>query len=290
MIASLCLCLFAVGRTSGQSRGWRGIVPLHSTRTDVERILGVPTEKISEYSDFYRTGKETVLITYAQGLPCGIGEKYSHWRVPRDTVENILVTPTARVRIIDLGIDASKYQKQKGGHRPDDLYYINEQTGETVTVFMDEVRSMSYSPGTVDKDLRCPGLSTEPNVKCEGPTPSRFTFYRNVSVAREKSLLDSFGIALLDEPNRIGYIIAYAGKRAPAGEAKAKAERAKSYLVRERGFNVNNLKTIDGGYREQLEVELYAVPDGICPPTAAPTVDPRDVQILKTARSRARRE
>jgi hypothetical protein len=283
-ISLLWLCIaFTV---PAQTLGWRGIVPLRSTRADVERILGPPEQNLSRYSALYRTSTETVMIQYAQGLPCGIGEKYSQWRVPRDTVESLLVTPVQTLRISDLGIDESKYEKRQGGHLKDDVYFINEQTGESLRVFMNEVQGISYFPGTLDTDLRCPGLVSEPDIKCQGLTLPRLSSYGDVSLDRERSLLDNFSIALKDEPNRMGFIISYAGKRARLGEAKARAQRAKNYLVKERGFDSNRLTTVDGGYREAAEVELYIVPDGMCTPTPAPTIDPRDVKIVKAARSR----
>ena len=292
VLITLSLLFFSVPLlepTSAQSRGWRGIVPLRSTRPDVKRILGAPTKSFSQYTDFYRTPKETVLITYAQGLPCGIGEKYSQWRVPRDTVESILITPIEPLRISDLGIDETKYEKQQGGHLRETIYYVNKQTGETIETFLNEVRSLTYSPGTLDSDLRCPGLSTALNIKCDGAIPHRFKFYRDVSSKRENAILDNFAIALRDEPNRTGYVIAYAGKRARAGEAKARAQRAKDYLVKVRNYDPNHLEAIDGGYREEAEIELYIVPSGMCPPMAAPTVDPREVKIVNSTRPRLRR-
>lgn len=285
-ISLLCLCLALLAVGPVRARGWRGIVPLHSTRADVERLLGPPTEETSNYSVFYRTPNETVIIQYAQGLPCGIGEKYSQWRVPRNTVASILVTPTQPVSVSDLGLDESKYKKRSGGHRSEDVYYINDQAGESIVVFMNEVRGMSYFPGAVDANLICPGLAGRPtNVKCEGLTPPRFSSFGKVASEREKSLLDNFVITLL-EKDRTGYIIAYAGKQARVGEAKARAERAKNYLVKIRSFSPNRLKAIDGGYREQPEVDLYVVPKGVCPPTPDPTVDPRDVRILKDGKTR----
>ena len=278
----LCAALLMGGLS--QSRGWHGIVPLHSTRADVERLMGLPTEKLSQHSDFYRTPKETVIVQYSRGLPCGTGEKYSQWRVPRNTVESILVTPTQPVRLSDLGIDESKYDKRQGGHVGEDIYYINEQTGESLRVFMDEVKGMSYFPGALDVALMCPGLAKPTEMKCKGITPPTFDFYQDISLEREKSRLDNFVIALNDEPDRRGYIIAYAGKQARVGEAKARAERAKKYLLRIRKFPANRLKAIDGGYRDQAQVDLYVVPAGVCPPSPDPTVDPRDVRIIRTGK------
>ena len=49
----ILVALCAVGTANG--KGWRGIIPLHSTRADVERLLGQPTEETSKYSVVYRT-------------------------------------------------------------------------------------------------------------------------------------------------------------------------------------------------------------------------------------------
>lgn len=284
----LFLWLPLLSLTSIQPRGWRGIVPLRSTRADVERIMGAPTERFNQDTDFYRTPKETVLITYASGLPCGVGEKYSQWRVPRDTVQSILVTPAEPLLISELQIDETKYEKQQGGHRPEDVHYVNKQTGETIVAFLNEVKSLTYSPGALDRDLLCPGVPTA-LIKCDGPAPLPFSSYRNVSFEREKAFLDNFVIALNDEPNQTGYIFAYAGKRARVGEARARAQRAKQYIVRVRGYNPERLVASDGGFREEAEIELFIVRGSMCPPTVAPTIDPRDVKTLKASSSRHRR-
>lgn len=274
----LCLWIICLNASLAQSRGWRGLVPLYSTRSEVERLLGQPNEQISKYSVFYRTPKETVIIQFANGLPCGIGEKYSQWSVSRDTVESILVTPLRTFPLSELGLTESKYQKRSGGHRAEDIYYINEEDGESIRVFQGEVMEMSFYPGTKDAHLSCSGSRSMPATECDGLTPPTFDSYGNISLKKEERLLDNFSIALLDEENRVGYIIAYAGKREHAGEAKELAERAKNYLVKVRNFPADRLKAINGGYREERQVELYVVPGKTCPPIPAPTVDPRDVQ------------
>src|SRR6266849_4384328 len=39
----LSFLLLLTGAVTSLAKEWRGIVPLHSTRADVERLLGVPT-------------------------------------------------------------------------------------------------------------------------------------------------------------------------------------------------------------------------------------------------------
>src|SRR6266566_2277311 len=63
-----------------------------------------------------------------------------------------------------------------------------------------------------------------------------------------------------------GYIIAYGSC---AGEAQARVDRAKDYLVNTRGIDAGRIVTIDGGCRSDLSVELWIVPTGATPPAAS---------------------
>ena len=269
-----------------EAKGWRGIVPLHTTRAEVEKLLGPPAERRTESSVLYRTETETVLITYARGLPCGIGEKYGQWRVPRDTVESLLITPKMGSPLSKLTIDESKYKKSSGGHRPEDIYYTNEQDGETLRVFMKDVMEITYSPAASDEHLRCTGTAGSSANNCKDLAPPAFDTYDPISLAQENKRLDNFVITLSEQPGRTGYIISYGGKRSRIREAAARAQRARNYLIRARSFPPPQLKAIDGGYREKASVELHIVPPGGCPPKATPTIDPRDVQIVRRKRSR----
>ena len=289
-MAPLIFFLFSTLLTvpGAEAKGWRGIVPLHTTRAEVERLLGPPTEQQTEYSVVYRTENETVIIYYARGLPCGIGEKYGQWRVPRDTVESIFITPNMGSPLSKLTIDESKYKKSSGGHRAEDIYYVNEQDGESLRVFQNEVMDITYSPAASDENLRCAGISGSADKNCDGPAASRLDSYNPISQTREKALLDNFVITL-NEQKGTGYIIGYGGKRSRVGEAIKQAQRARNYLIKVRNFPRGRLKAIDGGYREESSVELYVVPPGSCPPTATPTIDPRDVQIVKGVRHKKNR-
>ena len=147
----------------------------------------------------------------------------------------------------------------------------------------------SFYPGRADANLACSSLSPTPALECEGLAPPALDSYGTIPLEQEKLRLDNFAITLLRERNAVGYIIAYAGKRTRAGEAKELTERAESYLVKVRSFPPNRLKSINGGYREERQVELYVVKDKTCPPVAAPTVDPRDVQIIRPRKQKEAR-
>ena len=59
-----------------QAKGWRGIVPLHSTRADVEQLLGPPDRKGNKPVVSYDLEKEQVTIIYSRE-PCSTGSIYA---------------------------------------------------------------------------------------------------------------------------------------------------------------------------------------------------------------------
>ena len=72
----------------------------------------------------------------------------------------------------------------------------------------------------------------------------------------DKFYLDNFYVALLNK-KAMAYIIAYGGKRARPGEARQRADRAKQYLVAVRHIANDNIKVIDGGYREKRSMSAH---------------------------------
>ncbi len=88
--------------------------------------------------------------------------------------------------------------------------------------------------------------------------------YGDIKFNDEKARLDNFAIALQNEPGSTGYILAYG---ACEGEAQARADRAKDYVVNTRGIDAGRIVTIDGGCRAELTVELYVCPVGATAPT-----------------------
>jgi hypothetical protein len=121
------------------------------------------------------------------------------------------------------------------------------------------------------------------------PAASKFDEYGNVNFNDEKARLDNFAIQLQNNPSAQGYIIAYGGRRQRAGEAQARADRAKNYLVNTRGIDAGRIVTVDGGNRENLTVELWVVPTGAQPPAATPDPNVQPQIIRGRAPRRATR-
>lgn len=142
-----------------QTKGWRGIIPLRSTRADVIRLLGPPNLD----GGLYDVDNKTVDIEYSDG-PCEKGR--SGWNVPRDTVVRISLAPNQDLKFSDLHIDKTKYKKSRDGELPDIFYYTNDAEGITISVSEGEVRNIYYDPTSKDDHLRCP-CSTTSGVRGE---------------------------------------------------------------------------------------------------------------------------
>lgn len=114
------------------------------------------------------------------------------------------------------------------------------------------------------------------------PSPtSKLDEYGNIRWSDEMARLDNFAIEVQNNPSAQGYIICYGSRIGRAGEAQRRCYRAMSYINRRRGIEASRIVTVDGGYKENLTVELWVVPSGVISPRASPTVDPREVRFIK---------
>ena len=149
--------------TTALAKEWRGIMPLHSTRADVERLLGKPNLKNANPSikyGLYDLERERVDILYSS-RPCTRGAQGA-WRVPPDMVISIRVAPKKELLFSDLRLDVSKYRITDGGHVPGYTYYTDEQEGVQFEVIKGQVTTISYFPQSKDDRLRCtPSASTK---------------------------------------------------------------------------------------------------------------------------------
>ena len=128
---------------------------------------------------------------------------------------------------------------------------------------------------------------------CEGLAPSRkLDEYGDLKPVDENARLEKFVAALTGEnedEDTKAFIIGYAGRRGRAGEALARADRAKDYLVERSVFNNTRINTLDCGHRETPSTELWITRAGAAPPLCSPTVAPGEVQVKGRRRPSSRR-
>lgn len=149
LFALVCI---ATPSSAQAAKGWRGIIPLHSSRADVERLLGPSHDQCN---CFYETEHEKIIIEYARQSPCKDGAEGLN--VPPNTVLLISISPKEKVKLADLHVDLKKFQISESEHEEGRYFYVNNEDGLTLIVFGDErVGMMIYEPTKNDiNTFRC---------------------------------------------------------------------------------------------------------------------------------------
>ena len=146
---------------SSHAKDWRGIVPLHSTRADVERILGA-AETDRGSAIFYTIDFNRVMIAFPEAR---CGQPGSQWNVASNIVTDIWVggEPSHKMRFRDINV-SSGFRAEKDPELGYILYYINDvegisyevdnrygtDTGGAVVVYT------KYFPPAKENNMRCP--------------------------------------------------------------------------------------------------------------------------------------
>ena len=245
------------------ARGWRRIIPLHSTRSDVERLLGKPLPD-SDY--LYQTENDFIRVDYSKG-PCDgwlLG-----WNVPRDTVLEFTVRSNTPVLFSELHIDTTNFWKAY-----DDAsftYYANRKQGIQYVVSSEGVlNDTKYFPTTEDSRLRCKCFPTEDGSVFRGMSWDSF---EGVSTENLLARLDNFAIQLTNSPRGWkGHVIIYSPLRAGRRAAASYTQRIRNWLIVKRQIDSRKVAIIDGGHRENFAGELYLLPPGVAAPPPLPKV------------------
>ncbi|MFL6257524.1 MAG: hypothetical protein ACJ74T_21165 [Pyrinomonadaceae bacterium] len=142
-----CMALALAGTARAQE--WRAIVPLQSTRADVERLLGPAADS---YGVVYELKAGNLSVEYSTGF-CA-GEKQQGWNVPEDVVISYLFSPKVKQRPADLRLDPKKFRKVKDEHVGGD-YYVNAEDGITYAIQGGVVDYVEYYPAARFRHLVC---------------------------------------------------------------------------------------------------------------------------------------
>jgi hypothetical protein len=141
--------------------------------------------------------------------------------------------------------------------------------GQTATATVDV--------GGYDRSCSTSNSCTTSVMKAAAPA-AKFGEYVTTDLSANKAQLDKFVNALQSDPTAQGYLIAYGGRTSRPEDAQKAADNATNYTMNVRKMDGARTLSGTGGYREQPTVELWIAPAGGAPPTATPTVDPKDVK------------
>ena len=240
-----------------QSNSWRGLTPLRSTCEDVKKVLGI--ENCSPRTN-YKIVELEVTIEFATG---NCDKAPQSWRVSKDTVFAIILSPRIPMVPSQLGLDLSKYKKRNDGEIVGIEHYTSEKDGVSVDMYAGVIQHVFLYPRKADDALRCSQPQQVANQVDQTKPGAPFTFpkfddYAGLSFAQEKKRLDCFAEELRRVRGELGYIIEYRrkGQRQPL----ARAKRAKDYLVKVKNIEAKRISIVDGGYQTEFKIELRLGP------------------------------
>ena len=130
---------------------WRGIVPLKSTRADVERLLGKPLPSNIDYYVTYKLETEEVRVHYASKKLCSEPDRCD-CRAPDETVLHIIVRPKTIIRFSSLGLDKSKLYPIVNPENANNVAYSDSNAGIMYVISErdDLVLYLQYGPTLQD--------------------------------------------------------------------------------------------------------------------------------------------
>jgi len=138
------------------AKAWRGIEPLHSTRADVERLIGSEVVRCGGSGCIYELAEETVFVLYATDSSCKNDDAPSAWRVPVGTVIELRVAFKKDKPISELPFDLSKFLRVEDEHLPGWIYYLNVDDGVRIEGGLKTASGVTYFQTAKDNYLRCP--------------------------------------------------------------------------------------------------------------------------------------
>jgi hypothetical protein len=281
----LGVCVVLIGINSTYAKSWRGIEPLHSTRADVERLFGPPVDKMAGLW-IYDFPEERAFIRFSSGEPCEEGLP-GGLKLPKDIVVYINTSPTIQKKMEEVLTPGKEYEQFQDPHTGS-IHYLDSDEGIEFIVLGGLVQEIRYY-GPKEQDYQCAEYKYAAPIKPDLKRPPRiaqmpFESFGNIRSDEAHARLDNYVIQLFDlkekDPTWRGYIIVYAGRRSYRGEAQFKANCYKNYLVRVRKMDPASLFAVDGGFRDEFEVDLLYGRADEYPPILLPTVSPKKAQVI----------
>lgn len=143
--------------------GWKGIKPLKTSRTEVEKLLGKPEIDDNGYHR-YRTDEAFVRVNYSTTGCKDNQYKRGRYNVPEDTVLDYYVVINDFTLLSDLKIKKENYYRDASGDVENNVVYVERADTIIISVHIQQdteyVGTIYYQPQKEDKEL----------YKCDEPT------------------------------------------------------------------------------------------------------------------------
>ena len=156
----LCGSLFAQTRLV-ELETIKSLKLLESTRSDAVKLLSndIFPQSVSDYVEYFYTQNAVIKVIYASGKCSDAAEE---WDVPEWKVTGITISPKEFLGLKSIGIDYSKFRKEKPRKQYKELkLYGDKKAGISILAYGERVESVSFSPS--EKDF--PRLCDKPQLK-----------------------------------------------------------------------------------------------------------------------------
>ncbi len=269
----LTLMLVAVFPTFAQSNSWKGIVPLRSTRADVEKTLGViGTDEFRGWK--YDTVDATVYVGYTSGN-CEDG-----WNVPKDRVFSITVydksTRDSMISAKDMGLERERFavlfddaSYGKWVDAENGFYYYFSNGGQAFI-------SKTYFPRRSDNELRCNGFPPYAPDALYAPYEYLPFCVQTENVREFDERLNPRVHASMHLARESGddfvYVLVYFDRTHSLQFYRKRLARLRNHANKIPGYSRDRIFFIEGGLREESQIEFYILSSKVKPPAPRPTL------------------
>jgi hypothetical protein len=171
--------------------------------------------------------------------------------------------------------------------KPEYSWYVNGTpiSGEGTSTLVFEAHEGTVG---VNASVSVDGFDAKCEVKGEwstslspvGPT-RRIDAFAGLSLADEGLRFARLRSKLVEDPQDRGYVVIYGGRISEKDAYKKTSARVTAQIQNLKGLDPKRIKIIDGGFREQAEVELWIGEPDSPEPSPAPDVDPFEVKPPK---------
>ena len=153
LLASLSFVVVCV--VSGAAKEWCSIVPLHSTRADLEREIKAKPNRCNGNACIYDLPDKTIFALYAAEATCRNDDVTTSWNVPAGTVVQLTINFKTAQPFSALNIDVTKCDRTVDKELQNLFYLSDYLQGVRMEASGDTVRSITYYAAAKDDHLRC---------------------------------------------------------------------------------------------------------------------------------------
>ena len=145
------ITILSVSALESRAESWRGIIPLKSTRADVERVFGKPPPGEIDFLATYKLNDGEFRVLYSVKKLCREVDT-CRCMVPDDTVLEVAVQRKVKLKFSRLTIDRSKFDRLVNPENTNEVAYCDFDSGLIYNVLQrdDSILSVQYGPSGKD--------------------------------------------------------------------------------------------------------------------------------------------